>query len=166
MQAVPPLSLGRLTTPERCPASPKCPFHALSAGVSIRPTITFSSKIREPSGDTLNDRIAWVAGAVAFVVAVMAIVLALQYRGQENTVNTELQQVTHQLQTVQSAEQVAARTAQQASTARLGLCWNTTTDQTTFDLQNLQLASPVISGGVYQCPSGMSFVSVVPAAGS
>ncbi len=100
-----------------------------------------------------------VVSAVALVVAVVCIVLVLSYRSQE-------QAVTRQLLQVEQAQQQASKTAQQASTARLGICWNSTTDNTTFDVQSIQLASPVVTGGVYQCPSGMNFVSVVPATGS
>lgn len=108
----------------------------------------------------------WAGGAVALVVAIVSLVLALSYRSQANQVSNQLQQVNRQLQSVQSAEQLASRTAQQASNARLGLCWNATTDNTTFDVQSVQFQSPIVSGGVYSCPSGLTFVSVAPVAGS
>lgn len=113
-----------------------------------------------------NKVVPWIGGAVALVIAIVSLVLALSYRSQADQVSNQLQQVTRQLQSVQSAEQLATRTAQQASNARLGLCWNATTDNSTFDVQSLQFEPPILSGGVYSCPSGLTFVSVAPAAGN
>jgi Flp pilus assembly protein TadB len=101
---------------------------------------------------------AFIASAVAFIVALVAVALTLSYRSQD-------QQITRQLQQVETAQQAASKTAQQASTARLGVCWSSTTDSTTFDVQSVQFQAPVLAGGVYSCPSGMTFVSVVPVSG-
>jgi type II secretory pathway pseudopilin PulG len=114
----------------------------------------------------MNNKAAIFVTAAAVAIAVACLVLVLGYRSSESTVTRQLQQAQRALTQVELAQQQAARTAAQASGARLGVCYNTTTDESTFDLQTLNLASPVESGGVYQCPSGMTFVSVVPAAGS
>lgn len=111
-----------------------------------------------PSGISTRTTLAIIAAIVGAVVVVVCIVLTLQYRSQE-------QSIVRQLQQVQLEQQQAARTAQQANNARLGVCWSSTQDNATFDVQSIQLSSPVVSGGVYQCPSGETFVSVVPAQG-
>lgn len=102
--------------------------------------------------------LAIIAAIVGAVVVVVSIVLTLEYRSQE-------QSVVRQLQQLQLDQQQAARTAQQANGARLGVCWSSTQDGNTFDVQSISLSSPVLSNGVYQCPSGENFVSVVPAQG-
>lgn len=120
----------------------------------------------QPQAATNSKLPVLIVSAVAAVVAIVAIVLAVSYRSQENSVTNQLRQVTNQLGRLEQAQQTAARTSQEASTARLGLCWSSSVDNSTFDVQSVQLASPVVAGGVYECPTGMTFVSVVPAAGS
>lgn len=55
--------------------------------------------------------------------------------------------------------------SQTAQTARLGICygdtWGTTTDGTSY-VTTVSIASPVLSGGVFECPQGLTFASVVP----
>ena len=114
--------------------------------------------VTQSKGSSTGTTLAIIGAAVGAAVVVVCIVLTLQYRSQE-------QSVVRQLQQVELEQQQVARTAQQASGARLGVCWSSTQDSTTFDIQSIQLSSPVVSGGVYQCPSGETFVSVVPAQG-
>lgn len=114
----------------------------------------------------MSNKPAFIATAAALAVATVGLVLVLGYRSSENAVSRQLEQVTQRLQTVEQAQVQAAKTSQQASTARLGICWSSTIDNTTGDVAYVQVASPVVAGGVYQCPSGMNFVSAVPAAGS
>jgi len=94
----------------------------------------------------------------ALAVAVLCLVVVLKCRSQEIT-------VTRQLRQVQQAQRQISRTAARVSTVRLGVCWSSTTDSSIFGLPNISLESPVLSGGVYRCPSGMTFVSVVPVTG-
>lgn len=110
----------------------------------------------------MNNKVAIVIAAAAAVVAVVCLVLVLNYKSTESAVTRQLQQVE---QAQQRAQVAAARTAQQADDARLGICWSSTEDSSTFDLQSLEVESPILSGGVYQCPTGTNFVSVVPVSG-
>jgi hypothetical protein len=99
-----------------------------------------------------------IGGIVAAVAVIVCIVLAVLYHSQEDTLSRQLAQVEQQ-------QAQAAKTSQQANTARLGICWSSTEDSSTFDLQSVQIESPIVAGGVYQCPSGTNFVSVVPVSG-
>lgn len=54
-----------------------------------------------------------------------------------------------------------------AELARLGICWqtqdNAQLDQMSFPaIESLTIQSAVFANGVYTCPQGMTFVSVVP----
>lgn len=53
-----------------------------------------------------------------------------------------------------------------AQVARLGICWNDTSTYSDIEQQviinSLEIDPPVVQDGVYTCPNGDSFVSVVP----
>ncbi len=106
----------------------------------------------------MNSKIGIAVTAVAVVIAVVCLVLVFSYRSTQSA-------VTHQLQQVEQAQEQASKTSQQANSARLGICWSSTEDSSTFDVQSVQIESPIVSGGVYQCPTGTNFVSVVPVSG-
>ena len=56
-------------------------------------------------------------------------------------------------------------TSQAASTARFGVCWGDTWGTTsggTSYVTTVSLASPVLADGVFECPQGLTFTSVVP----
>jgi len=99
-----------------------------------------------------------IGGIVGAVAIIVCVVLAVEYHSQADS-------MSRQLARVEQAQEQAARTADQANSARLGICWSSTEDSSTFDLQSVQIESPIVAGGVYQCPSGTNFVSVVPVSG-
>jgi hypothetical protein len=70
------------------------------------------------------------------------------------------------LQGIQGPPGKTGATGQQAQTARLGICWSTTTSQDSYSsswyVDSVDVSSPQIVGGVYQCPQGDTFVTVVP----
>lgn len=102
---------------------------------------------------------------IALVAVIVCLVLVLSYRGQVNGYRSQISTVDQQLAALRSEEQQAAKTASQANNARLGVCYSTQRDSVTYDINDVSLQPPVVSGGVYQCPSGMNFVSVVPVQG-
>lgn len=104
-------------------------------------------------------------GIVAAVAVIVCIILAVMYHGQETSLSRQLAQVEQQQARVEQQQAQAAKTAKQADSARLGICWSSTQDSSTFDLQSVQIESPIEAGGVYQCPTGTNFVSVVPLSG-
>jgi len=106
----------------------------------------------------MNTKPALLPIVAALAVAILCLVVVLKCRSQEIS-------VTRQLRQVERVQRQVARTAAQVSTARLGVCWSSTTDSSIFGVPNISLESPVLSGGVYRCPSGMTFVSVVPVTG-
>jgi hypothetical protein len=100
----------------------------------------------------------WIGVIIGVVALIAAIVVVINDHSQTTSVRAELTQLEQQ----QSQLQAAERTAKSASTARLGICWQSTQDSSTFDISQITIDSPVESGGVYSCPSGQTFVSVVP----
>jgi len=106
----------------------------------------------------MNTKTTLLPLAAALAVAVVCLVVVLKCRSQEIT-------VTRQLRQVEQMQQNVAKTAAKVSAVRLGVCWSSSTDSSIFGLPNISLESPVLSGGVYRCPSGMTFVSVVSANG-
>jgi hypothetical protein len=99
-----------------------------------------------------NSTYSVIASTVAAVLAGAALATALTSSGPRG---------------VQGPAGKAGTTTQSAQTARLGICygdtWGTTTDGTSY-VTTVSIASPVLSDGVYQCPQGLTFTSVVPQA--
>jgi len=106
-----------------------------------------------------------IVAIVAIIAAIVAIILMLGYRSNENTLDGQLRTVDNQLVHVEQQQQAAAKTASSANRARLGICWSSTQDSSTFDIESVDIESPILQGGVYACPSGTNFVSVVPVNG-
>jgi type II secretory pathway pseudopilin PulG len=100
----------------------------------------------------------WIGIVIAVAALIVAVVLVVSQRDQTGGLRSELAQ----LQARQSALQAAQTAARNASNARLGVCWETSMDPSTGDIDAVTIDPPVKTGGVYACPSGQSFVSVVP----
>jgi len=96
-----------------------------------------------------------IAAAVAAILAVAAMAVALTHAGPVGP------------RGLQGAPGNAGSAAQ---TARLGICWSDTIfTQTWTDgssstwVSSVSLDQPVLSDGVYTCPQGDTFVSIMPA---
>jgi hypothetical protein len=68
------------------------------------------------------------------------------------------------LQKLENQQTTAIKAAKNATTARLGICYSYTTQSGGSEtwVTYVSIFSPQVTSGVYQCPGGSTFVSVVP----
>lgn len=104
----------------------------------------------------------WIAAtAAALLVAVAALVVALTAHG----VPGPRGPAGHAGPA--GATGKAGATGQAAQTARLGVCWSFSTqssaDGATTWVSSVSIDQPLLQNGVYVCPQGDQFVSIVPA---
>jgi len=92
-----------------------------------------------------------IASITAAILAVAALVVALTHAGPRGATGPQ------------------GNTGQAAQTARLGICWSDSVfTQTWADsssstwVNGVSLDQPRLSNGVYTCPAGETFVSIVP----